>query len=377
MKTRSFVLTLSLVFSLTLALIVLVAGSGQSTVQADPRIDARVLFDIDQSGQADVLIILGDAPDLTPAYNLQTKEARGQWVYDTLRVHAQTSQTDLVAALDRAGVPYQQFWAANAVRTTIDADTLDRVLALSSVQRVRANVAQIGVDPRPAEELTASSVLTSPWGINRVEAPWAWEQDITGEGIVVGGQDTGYDWDHVALKQTYRGYDAETDTVDHNYSWHDAIHEAIKSGSNPCGFDSAVPCDDHGHGTHTMGTIAGNDLASTDPAWPAGATNAIGVAPGPNGSAAATWTGAMVAPPPTSNASNGLWRLILMAAIRSSMATRSQAPDVINNSWSCPPEEECTNDQNDIIEPALNAADAAGIVVVTSAGNDGPTIADR
>ena len=152
MKTRSFVLTLSLIFSLTLALIVLVAGSGQSTVQADPWIDARVLFDIDQSGQADVLIVLGDALDLTPAYSLQTKEARGQWVYDTLRVHAQTSQTDLVAALDRAGVPYQQFWAANAVRTTIDADTLDRVLALSSVQRVRAQMshrsALIHVPPR-------------------------------------------------------------------------------------------------------------------------------------------------------------------------------------------------------------------------------------
>ena len=101
-------------------------------------------------------------------------------------------------------------------------------------------------------------MLTSPWGINRVEAPWAWERDITGEGIVVGGQDTGYDWDHVALKQTYRGYNVQTDTVDHSYSWHDAVHDAIKSGSNPCGFDSTVPCDDHGHGTHTMGTIAGN-----------------------------------------------------------------------------------------------------------------------
>ena len=50
----------------------------------------------------------------------------------------------------------------------------------------------------------------------------------------------------------------------------------------------------------------------------------------------------------------------------------SQAPDVLNNSWSCPPAEECTDDQKEIIEPALNAADAAGIVVVVSASNDGP-----
>ena len=29
---------------------------------------------------------------------------------------------------------------------------------------------------------------------------------------------------HPALKNKYRGYDADRDTVDHNYNWHDAIH---------------------------------------------------------------------------------------------------------------------------------------------------------
>jgi serine protease AprX len=93
---------------------------------------------------------------------------------------------------------------------------------------------------------------------------------LSGQGVVVGGQDTGYQWDHPAIKSQYRGWDGVE--ADHAYSWHDAIHEDLGSlDLNHCGFDSPVPCDDHGHGTHTMGTIVGGaDNVGTQ----------IGVAPG-------------------------------------------------------------------------------------------------
>ena len=60
--------------------------------------------------------------------------------------------------------------------------------------------------------------------------------------------DTGYDWDHPALQQQYRGWNGVT--VTHEYNWHDAIHTSV----GICGADSLEPCDDNGHGTHTMGT---------------------------------------------------------------------------------------------------------------------------
>ncbi len=40
----------------------------------------------------------------------------------------------------------------------------------------------------------------------------------TGQGVVVAGQDTGYQWDHLALKELYRGWDGAV--ADHNYNWH-------------------------------------------------------------------------------------------------------------------------------------------------------------
>jgi subtilisin family serine protease len=47
----------------------------------------------------------------------------------------------------------------------------------------------------------------------------------------------------------------------------------------------------------------------------------------------------------------------------------SQAPHVINNSWSCPPSEGCSPG---ILEAIVNNVRAAGIVTVQSAGNSGP-----
>ena len=91
-------------------------------------------------------------------------------------------------------------------------------------------------------------------------------------------------------KPHYRGWDGQN--ADHDYNWHDSIHDSV---GNPCGNDSPEPCDDSGHGTHTTGTMVGDD----------GAGNQIGMAPG------AKWVGCrnmdtgVGTPAVTSSACNG------------------------------------------------------------------------
>ncbi len=48
----------------------------------------------------------------------------------------------------------------------------------------------------------------------------------------------------------------------------------------------------------------------------------------------------------------------------------SKAPDVVNNSWDCPPSEGCTN--ADTLKSIIETLRAAGILVVVAAGNSGP-----
>ncbi|MDX1408099.1 MAG: S8 family peptidase, partial [Saprospiraceae bacterium] len=50
----------------------------------------------------------------------------------------------------------------------------------------------------------------------------------------------------------------------------------------------------------------------------------------------------------------------------------ARAPHVINNSWSCPPKEGCHPDNFELVRTAITNLRAAGIAVVTSAGNAGP-----
>ena len=62
--------------------------------------------------------------------------------------------------------------------------------------------------------------------------------------------DTGVQWDHPALLPHYRGWNGITAT--HDYNWFDPVGESVSS-----------PTDDQGHGTHTTGTLVGDDGAGT------------------------------------------------------------------------------------------------------------------
>jgi subtilisin family serine protease len=196
-----------------------------------------------------------------------------------------------------------------------------------------------------------NSVEAIEWGVNMIRAPEVWAEGFDGQGVVIAGQDTGYDWDHPALINHYRGWNGSVAT--HDYNWHDSIHN---SSGNPCGNDSPQPCDDHGHGTHTAGTFAGSD----------GGANQIGVAPG------AKWIGCR-----NMNSGDGtparyiecMEFFLAPTDMAGQNANPDLAPDVINNSWGCPASEGCT--PADILETAVDNLVAAGIMFVVSAGNDG------
>ena len=185
----------------------------------------------------------------------------------------------------------------------------------------------------------------------RCMPPRSGQPVIPVKGAVIGGQDTGYQWDHPALVNQYRGNNGII--VNHNYNWHDAIH----SGGGSCGPNSPFPCDDFGHGTHTMGTMVGDD----------GAGNQTGMAPG------ARWIGCRnmnvgVGSPATYSE---CYQWFIAPTDLNNLNPRPDlAPDVINNSWGCPPSEGCT-DPN-VLLTVVNNVHAAGIVTAHSAGNSGP-----
>jgi subtilisin family serine protease len=189
---------------------------------------------------------------------------------------------------------------------------------------------------------------------------------FTGQGVVVGGQDTGYEWDHPAIKESYRGWDDTLSQADHNYNWHDAIHEIDSMNgppyiaeANPCGLSSLVPCDDHNHGTHTMGTMTGT-LSDEG--------KSIGVAPGAKWIACRNMERGYGSP--ASYIECFEW-FLAPTDLNGENPDPSKAPHVIANSWSCPEIEGCTPANFETMQIAVDHLKAAGVVVVVSAGNSG------
>ncbi|GIV98457.1 MAG: hypothetical protein KatS3mg057_3114 [Herpetosiphonaceae bacterium] len=306
-----------------------------------------------------VLILLKQQADLSFAASIPNKTERVAAVRQALQRHAEQQQAPILALLNQRGVNARSFLIVNAIAAEIDAPTQALLAARPEVARIIADPPRrLQAPPQPQPALPRpETVQAVEWGIADIRADQVWSTfGVTGTGVVVAGNDTGIMWDHPALKASYRGWDSTS--VSHAYHWHDSIHEDLDgNATNPCGFDSAEPCDDHGHGTHTMGTIAGAD-----------GSNQIGVAPG------ARWIGCRNMEQGVGTISTYLecFEWFLAPTDESGQNPRPDlAPDIINNSWSCTISEGCTGEELEALEPAVQNLTAAGILVVTSAGNGG------
>ena len=311
---------------------------------------------ITEKTEAEFLVYLDEQADLSGAAQLRTKVDKGKYVYESLTAMAARTQGPVLAALESHAVEHRSYWIANMIWVRGNMDQIEMMARRPEVARIYGNP-RVKLQ-KPIEELSSVYSLSEgvEWNITLVNADAVWAMGTTGEGVVIGGQDTGYDWDHPAIINQYRGWDGSK--ADHNYNWHDAIHEDYSDppNGNICGFSSEEPCDDNSHGTHTMGIMVGDD----------GADNQIGMAPG------AKWVSCRNMEEgwgtPQTYIECYQW-FLAPTDLKGKNPRPDLAPHIINNSWSCPIEEGCT-DPNVLLTVVENLR-AAGILSAHSAGNSG------
>ena len=334
-----------------LCAVALVAGLLPLTVTAVPptkastgpdsaKVEALVLEELATNGQTDFIVWMTEKADLSPAAALHTKAEKGRFVYDTLVATANRTQADLRRTLDAERVTYEAFYIANKILVRNGNQALLTTLA------ARSDVAQITANHKfqlqePFKNADASSVPTGiESNVTFIKAPQVWAMGYTGQGTVMAGNDTGLDWDHPAIINKYRGWNGST--ADHNYNWWDA------TGTFP-----AVPDDGHGHGTHTTGTMVGDD----------GGSNQIGVAPGAQTIHCKNMTNSGSGSDATFTTCFQ-WDLAPWD-LNHQNPDPSKAPDAINNSWGY-----SGGGQNQFRDE-IQALHAAGILVEVSSGNEG------
>lgn len=331
-------------------LLLLLAGPAMSQAPVDAALLARVADGAD----AEFLVIMTQQADIgLQAGQIKNTVEKSRFLRDTLSALAAATQQDILQLLENRQAPARSFWIINGIWSKGNLDLIREIAQMPGVARIEDN--PIMHISRPPDDHSPIERTASPWGLSKIKARNVWHLGYRGQGVVIGGQDTGYEWEHPIIKSQYRGWNGST--VNHNYYWHDAISALIGSGNNSCGLNLLTPCDDNAHGTHTMGTMVGIDGADT-----------LGVAP------EAKWIGCRNMEEGDGTPATYIecfeW-FIAPTDLNEANADPAQKPDVINNSWGCPVSEGCNSSNYATMNTVITNVRNAGILVVVSAGNSG------
>ncbi len=321
-----------------LLLVILMAVGGMQVFAYAPpaapnlpgRVDDALQHILAQGQSSDLVVEFAEQANLTQASGLSWA-AKGDRVLQALQAVSQRTQAAARAYLNGLGVEHHTFLIGNQLYVrNANQQIAERLAALPGVARVRAPVT-IYLDP----VITEAPVIqaTTAWGIIDTKADQFWSVFATqGAGIVVSNIDTGVQWDHPALVNQFKCPGDPSNPA----CWSDP--------SNICGGSA---CDNHGHGTHTMGTMVADDNPSL--------TYIAGMAPD------AQWIACKGCESSScsDSALNACADWIL--APGGSSANR---PHVVNNSWG-------GGGGNTWYLSKVNAWRAAGVFPAFSAGNSG------
>ena len=166
----------------------------QEATAPSGKIAPWVMERLASGGQAEFLIVLADQADLSGAEALPTKLEKGRYVRDALWSKAQSTQAPLLAQLAARHIEHRSYYIVNLIWAKGDRNLALDLAARPDVARIEANP-QISNFKAPFSLSSPLSALYSPNGIEPniayVHAPDVWALGFTGQGIVVGGQDTG------------------------------------------------------------------------------------------------------------------------------------------------------------------------------------------
>ncbi|MFV2099636.1 S8 family serine peptidase [Micromonospora sp. LOL_024] len=330
---------------MTAALLGLTAQPAVAAQAAPPAthratVDPQLLDQLGTASTTTFLVYLAETAPLASTGKLPEPDARAREVHRLLTTTATRTQRDLRTMLDDRKAPHTAYWIANALRVEGDKALVDEIAGRPEVDRIAPSHSYPLVLPTPAEATRARTAAVE-WGLTNIGAPQVWDEfGNRGEGVVVANIDSGVRYDHPALVGSYRGNLGGS--FEHAYNWFDP--------ADVCA--GVAPCDNNDHGTHTMGTMVGDDAAG----------NQIGVAPG------AKWIAAkgceLINCSDASLLAAGQW--VLAPTDANGQNPRPDLrPDIVNNSWG--------GDGNDPwYQQTVAAWRAAGIFPVFSSGNEGP-----
>lgn len=279
-----------------------------------------------------------------------TLEARHERAVRGLRAIHEASYADAGDAMNVARAvgtvrEIDRLWIVNAIVAELDPAAVAALEADPAVVEVvpdrRLTLGMSAADLEGGGHVVPAAADPSD-EIAFLNVPKAWADGVTGKGAIVANTDTGVNGDDSTLGDRWRGYVAGSDA-----SWFAPIPMTVfpEDDGSIGGF---------GHGTATMGLLTGGEAS-------------YGVAYD------ATWIAGDVFEADEGFVSNALRVLEWLADPDGDPSTRSDVPDVVSNSYGLTDVDPATSRIrcDPIFDDAIDALEAAGAIVIWSAGNEG------
>ncbi|MEZ5083324.1 MAG: S8 family serine peptidase [Bacteroidales bacterium] len=271
-------------------------------------------------------------------------QVRAYTVIATLQEHAESTQKELRSFINSKSkdkiIRYKSFWITNLIVIEATKDILIEISHRPDIAIVDLDESNDWIDPiklKPASKTYGNAEDN----LKVINAHKMWAAGFTGEGVIVSNLDTGVDGDHPALSSNWHG---------NNVPWDQAWIDPFQGCTSPCDPEGSQA--QAGHGTATMGVIAGLDPVTSD---------TIGVAFN------ASWI-ACRAQFGTGDISQKIECMEWLVDPDGNPSTIDDMPVVFNNSWGHGGGPLCSTPY----DLALQAIEAAGIAVIWAAGNSGP-----
>ncbi|MBW1988056.1 MAG: S8 family serine peptidase [Deltaproteobacteria bacterium] len=290
-------------------------------------------------GLQDVIIRLERPPDVFKALPGPAGKEERKRMTAALKAFAGERQKNLIPFLRRRGAKnVKSLWMINAVSALVPPEAIPSIEAMPGVLSVSPNetVTLAPEPPEPLEPLPRAYPLAlsaASWNVAATGAPDLWSKGFFGQKVVVATMDSGVDMGHPDLSGKWRGG---------TNSWFD-VHGVY-----------STPHDDSGHGTRVMGVICGGDQSGMT----------LGMAP------QSEWIAVRIFDGPTATTWADIHAGFQWLLDPDGNPATDDAPDVVNNSWGFPEQvDQCITE----FSLDIQLLKAAGISVVFSAGNEGPS----
>ncbi len=248
----------SLIFIFTVTILVqsvFIAGAPADDYKIHPELSRQMALSLLNNSQDTIrVIVIMKEQYHPPEVKAKSKEDKKQHRLETVKVlkeqskQSQRSINDALKGKKPEKVKeVEPLWIVNAMGLEATPDVIEELARRDDVAEIIPNSKVYALEEPVGAGSISALAATTAWGVEKINAPQVWALGYNGTGINVSIIDTGVNYNHPDIADSYLfGIDYINNDND--------------------------PMDDHflGHGTHVAGTVTGNGVSGTN----------TGVAPG-------------------------------------------------------------------------------------------------